>query len=290
MKICTVYGTTCRLHLLFIITILIFILAGQGIMIGANLLALLLHEAGHLFIANRFHLPVSEIELMPFGGMMCMPLGEGMTGLRGLLLASAGICVNLFCSAFCIALPQSAFLKWFLLSNLSMLTVNLLPVLPLDGGRMLLSLLSARMGRPKAFSLLLTLGRVLAGCMLLFSLIQAFRGVYRPAGAFLGCYLLYAASQEEKHGTARYLSALYARRFRIESGTAVPVQQLCVSEQLTLFQLLPQLQPNAYHIVTVVDDAACAIIGTLHEEQLFHAAINVPNAVMKELLQISCSL
>ena len=62
MKICTVYGTTCRLHLLFIITILIFILAGQGIMIGANLLALLLHEAGHLFIANCFHLPVSEIE------------------------------------------------------------------------------------------------------------------------------------------------------------------------------------------------------------------------------------
>ena len=287
MKICTINGVTCRLHPLFLLMLAICILGGQGLMIFAYLLALLLHECGHIYAASKERLPVSEIEFTPFGGTMQIGLSDGLSGLKGFLLSSAGILMNLLCALgalFILKRYPSAFFNWFLLANLSMLTINLLPVLPLDGGRMLLSLISPQMGRAKAFRLLLMLGRGLAGGMMVFSIISALRGSFRPAWMLLGCYLLYAASLEEKHGTARYLSALFSRRFKMESGRAVPVQHLCVRSDMPLFLLLPQLQPNAYHIVFAVDDSACNILGTINEEQLFQSAVNDPSVTVKDLL------
>ena len=287
MKICTVYGVTCRLHPLFLLMLVISIAAGQGIMISAYLLALILHEASHFYIAARQRLPVSEIELTPFGGAMQIALSDGLIGRKGFCLASAGIVMNLICAACALFLLRCfpiQFLNWFLLANLSMMAVNLLPVLPLDGGRMLLAFLAPRISRPKAFRLLLNMGRALAGGLMLCSLLMAIKGIFRPSWMLLGCYLLYAASLEEKHGTARYLSALFSRRFKIESGTAVPVQHLCVNTSMPLFLLLPQLQPNAYHIITVVDESACKIQGVLNEEQLFQAVVNTPAITVKDLL------
>ena len=287
MKICTFYGVTYRLHPLFLLMLAVYILAGQGIMIAAYLLALILHESGHFYIAAKERLPVSMVEFTPFGGAMQISLSDGLAGRKGVLLASAGMIVNLICAVCTLILLRraaSSFLNWFLLANLSMLAINLLPVLPLDGGRILLSLLAPRLGRPRAFRKLLTLGRILAGGMMAYGLGLAIWGIYQPAWMLLGCYLLYAASLEEKHGTARYLSALFSRRFKIDSGTAIPVQHLCVDANMPLFALLPQLQPNAYHMITVVDDTACKMQGTLNEEQLFQAVMNTPSVTVKEIL------
>ena len=81
MKLCTVYGTTLRMHPLFPLLLLLYLLGGQGTMIAAYLLALLLHEAGHCWAARRVGLTVSEIELTPFGatGLRVgqFPLGRG---------------------------------------------------------------------------------------------------------------------------------------------------------------------------------------------------------------------
>lgn len=287
MKICTLYGTTFRIHPLFWLIALFCVLSGQGVMIISSLLALLLHEAGHLYAAYKLKLPVSEVELTPFGGAMQIALSDGISGKRGFALAGAGILMNLICAvcaALSLCLSPSVFLKWFLLSNLSMLLFNLIPVLPLDGGRMFLSFLSPRMGKPRAMKLLLMLGRLLSVGMMLYSLYGALRGCYYPSWMLLGCYMLYAAALEEKHNTARYLSALFSRRFKIENDASVPVQQLCVRADMKLFTLLPQLQPNAYHILSVVDDSACHILGTICEDRLFRAVMDTPSATVGNIM------
>ena len=288
MKLCTVYSTTLRMHPLFPLLLLLYLLGGQGTMIAAYLLALLLHEAGHCWAARRVGLTVSEIELTPFGGTMQIALSDGVTGRKGFFLAAAGIAVNLICALACIFLLRGApspFITWFMAANITMLAVNLLPALPLDGGRMLLALLSVRFNRAKVFRALLALGRALAGALMLYCLYDALRGRFHPGSVFLSCYLLYAAALEEKHGTARYLSALFSRRFKLESGTAVPVQHLCAHKSLPLFQLLPQLQPGAYHMVSVTDDDGCAVLFILREDQLYRAVLDDPCAPLEHLRQ-----
>ncbi len=287
MKICTLHGVTLRVHPLFLLILLLYTLAGQGIMIAACVLALALHEAGHYAAACHLRLPVSEIELTPFGGAMQIAGSDGATGRSGFLLAAAGPLVNAIClAASYFVLQRSAmpFMVWFALSNLSMLAANLLPILPLDGGRMVLALLSPRFGRPHVFRALLLLGRIAAAALIACSLALALKGLFRPAWMALGCYLFYAASLEEKHGTARFLSALFSRRLRAENGAALPVQHLCVSGGTALYTLLPQLRPAAYHLVSVVDDQGCKILGTVDEAGLYNAVLHAPHAAMAQII------
>lgn len=287
MKLCTIYATTLRVHPLFPLLCLPFLLTGQGEMLLAYGAALALHEAGHVGAAVRLRLPVSEIELTPFGGAMQIPLSDGLRGWPAFLLSSAGILSNLLFALLSLATLRytvSSFLSYFLMAHCMMLAVNLIPALPLDGGRMLLALLSLRFRREKVFRVLLIMGRSLAVILMVYSLWQALQGLYHPNGLFLGCFLLYASALEEKHGAARYLSALFSRRFKIDTGEALPVQHLCASSDMPLYTLLPQLNPGAYHRVLLMDDAACDVLGVLEEEDLYRAVLDTPNATLGRLL------
>ena len=288
MKICTVYGTTLRIHPIFPMMLLLFLLGGQGLLIAAYLLALFFHEAGHVCAASRLGLSMTVIELTPFGGMMQIAESETLLGLKGFLLAAAGILVNLVClllTAFLLSLHTTPFLIYFLLAHFAMLTVNLIPVLPLDGGRMLLALLAARFPRVRVWKLMLVSGRILACLSILFSLFLAINGVYQPSWAILGCYLLYSSFLEEKQSAARYITALFSRRYRADAGEALPMQTLCVSPETPLRVLLPQLSPRAYHMSAVLDDAACEVTGTISEKELYTAVLERPEAKIMDLMR-----
>lgn len=291
MKIATIHGTTFRVHPLLPLLLILYVLSGQSVLIAAALLTLLLHECGHYFVARRMGLPVSQIELTPFGGSMQIDLAEGVQGAQGILLAAAGIAVNALCLALTAVLLRqkespSPFLNHFLLLNLSMLAINLLPVLPLDGGRILLCFLSPVTGHARALRVLLLLGRILAAGMIGWAAALALRGNYQPIWALLGCYLFYASALEERHSTARYFAALFTRRDRLCAGQALPLHTLCATPQLSLYALLPQLQPHAYHRIEVLDEANSEIIGTLEEPDLFRAVLDTPAATLSELLHM----
>ncbi|MBR1607155.1 MAG: hypothetical protein IJ664_05540 [Clostridia bacterium] len=287
MKLCTVYGTTLRVHPLFPMLLLLFVLGGQGLLIAAYLLALCFHEAGHVYAASRMGLTVTMIELTPFGGAMQIEGSEGAIGLRGFLLASGGIIVNLIflpLTYFVLRFHVTSFLVYFLLAHFAMLTFNLIPALPLDGGRMALALLSARFPRARVWRIMLLSGRILACLMVCFSLYKAFCGSYRPTWAILGCYLLYSSFLEEKQSATRYITALFSRRYRADNGDALPMQALCVSKETSLRVILPQLSPRAYHIIAVLDDAACEVTGWIPESKLYDAVLDQPEAKIKDLI------
>ena len=288
IKLATIRGMTLRIHPLFLSWLLLSLAMGRGVMAIAGILALLLHELGHIYAARRLHLPISQLELMPFGGCMQMELSDGLSGFPAFFLASAGIAVNFLCSLACVLrlfhVPSDSFTLYFLLSHLSMLLVNLLPVLPLDGGRMLLALLSIFMARSLAFRWLLLAGKLFSALLIAFSLMRAIGGAFRPFFMLLGFYLLYAAVQEERHGFSRYLAAFCARRLRLERGQALPVQTVCAHPDTLLCQLLPQLRPGAYHIIAILDDNACAVRAALDEQHILQAAAQSPASSLRKLI------
>ena len=288
MKICTLYGTTLRVHPLFPMTLLLFTLGGQGSLILAFLVALIFHEIGHLHAAFRLGLSVTMIELTPFGGVMQITGDEGLSGSKGFLLAAAGVIVNLvlgLLTAAVLSIRLTPFLLYFLLAHFIMAAINLVPALPLDGGRMMMALLAARFSRARIWRIMLISGRILACLLILYSLVQAIRGFFQPRWAILGCYLLYSSFLEEKQSTARYITALFSRRYRADTGEALPMQTLCVSGQTQLRVLLPQLSPRAYHRIAVLDETACEVLGTVSEKELYAAVLKRPESKIIDLLQ-----
>lgn len=160
-------------------------------------ISILIHEFGHAFTMRAFgHDP--EVVLFHFGGYATYRSGRRETPFRSLLISAAGPAIQLVLFAFLLALhfwlgfsnrlppsgtPLDTVLWSMLWINLVWPLLNMLPVMPLDGGRMLhatLQLFGVRsahdvtlrigvgVGVVAAVSLLVLLQSVLAGIMFAF--------------------------------------------------------------------------------------------------------------------------
>lgn len=124
-------------------------LGGWRFAIGALLAVLLyatvlLHEASHAFMARAFGFRVESITLNLLGGATVMD-GEARTPRQEFWIAVVGPITSLGCAVVAwlsTLLPTEGNLTWYGLSalayaNLVVGVTNLLPALPLDGGRVL---------------------------------------------------------------------------------------------------------------------------------------------------------
>ncbi len=117
--------------------------------------SVLVHELAHTVAALRFKLPVRRIQLQFFGGVSEIEK-ESETPGREFVLAFVGPLLSLLLSgAFYLGMkavdPASVpgvLLAGLMISNLLVAAFNLLPGLPLDGGRMLRAVIWGITGKP----------------------------------------------------------------------------------------------------------------------------------------------
>ena len=104
------------------------------------LLAAALHECGHLAMLRLFHVPVEGLRLTALGAELYAKGARRLSYARELLVTLAGPAANLLCalaSALLARFTQQELFYIFAGANAVLCAYNLLPVLPLDGGRVL---------------------------------------------------------------------------------------------------------------------------------------------------------
>lgn len=169
--------------------------------------SLLLHELGHALQARRERMEIDGITLWLFGGVATFR-GDFPSALAELRIALAGPLVTAaLIAAFAVlaglGLPEAAdgVVAWLAVINLVLLAFNLLPALPLDGGRVLHAVLwRVRDDRRFATTIGAGTGRVLAFVLISAGLALLFAGAGASGIwlAFLGWFLLQAATAERR--------------------------------------------------------------------------------------------
>jgi len=173
--------------------------------------SLLLHELGHAVVARREGMEIEGIVLWLFGGVAQF---RGLFPSAGaeLRIALAGPAVSLLIGvtllSVAILAPLPGFLDgsvmWLGRINLVLLAFNMLPALPLDGGRVFRALVWQRTGDfTRATSIAGAVGRGFGQLMIGFGLLSvlllgALGGIWL---AFLGWFLMAAAGAEVKFAT-----------------------------------------------------------------------------------------
>lgn len=196
--------------------------------------SLLLHELGHAVVARREGMEIAGITLWLFGGVARFN-GMFPSGGAELRIALAGPAVSLFLGllflgvAAAVPLPDAVdeVVAWLGRINLILLAFNMLPALPLDGGRVLRAVLWLRSGDfMRATSTAGALGRVFGNGLMILGVLALFAGGL--GGLWLvaiGFFLSAAAKAEVSFATTRTaLSGFRVRDAMVTEPESVPAE------------------------------------------------------------------
>ncbi len=169
-----IFGVELKIHGTFMLLLAFFALSGffQGGALQAGLslalglvlfLVVILHEFGHILAAKHFGIPSKDIILSPLGGIA---RGQGLPKKPSheMAIAAAGPAVNLVLAGVTYlglqAIPWThigpgggfagSLMNWFFTINVVLALFNLIPALPMDGGRILRAALTHKMGYLRA--------------------------------------------------------------------------------------------------------------------------------------------
>jgi Zn-dependent protease/predicted transcriptional regulator len=169
--------------------------------------SLLLHELSHALMATARGIPVREITLFALGGVSQME-GEAPDAKSEFWIAIVGPATSVVIGLVCVGLagvagpaalnPLVAMFSLLGYINLALAVFNLVPGYPLDGGRILRSVLWWKSGdMERATRLAAKIGQAVAGAFIALGIVEFFSG----AGigglwiAFIGWFLLQAAKE-----------------------------------------------------------------------------------------------
>lgn len=192
-KLFTFQGAPVNLNLLFLI-----IFAVTPIPIAFSIfIAILLHEMAHAFVANRKGYRVHGIEISLFSGSAA--IDSNMHERDAIPITAAGPISNLilyFIGMVVSFVYPNNFVDSFMMVNLFLFIFNILPIYPMDGGRMLrdfLSIKSRKLGisRGQAFSIAAKVSLVTSVLLIIFSVMSGFLFM-----ALFGAYFGYLALKD----------------------------------------------------------------------------------------------
>ncbi|HIR08355.1 MAG TPA: hypothetical protein IAA71_09135 [Candidatus Pullichristensenella stercoripullorum] len=244
--------TNVRVHALALLMLALSFALGARVELAAMLTALFAHEGAHLLAARLLRVRVEALDLMPFGGALTLenPYRLGRWQLFGVSLA--GPLANL------LGLVATAALAWWAVLpplfalelmrfHLMLAAFNLLPALPLDGGRALFALARTSRGRARMLAALTGCGYALAAALALVALLGwAHTGTMNLA-ILLPAVFLAASGSREKRSAALGTAEALAERLRLERGAPERPRRmrvLAVDEEADALEALRALSPR----------------------------------------------
>jgi Zn-dependent protease len=176
----------------------------SALLLFASILA---HEFGHALVARRYGIEIEEIDLWLLGGVSRMrgeahaPREELRYALAGpLVTAVVAACFGVVALLLPVSTPAAvrALVEYQVFVNALIFVFNLLPAFPLDGGRVLRSLLWRRSGeRARATATAASVGRTFGYLLVFLGGLELLAGA--PQGlwlALIGFFIVLAAGAQ----------------------------------------------------------------------------------------------
>src|SRR5690554_721574 len=242
-------------------------------------ISVLIHEVARMLTAFGFGYRSAVIELFPFGGVAKLdyalyndPVAEGVTALAGpvqsLILALLSVCFDMF-------MGSHSWAREMYKINLGLAFFNLLPLFPLDGGRILRALAISKWGiSPKQvgkFVVLLTKVLTMAAMPFTVYFFTFRQGAVYPV---LVLFFLFIAAKEENMYYAFWRQQGLKEKSFAKSGV-IKAKIWLVEGERRMNEIIPLLMGKEYHLFFVQNKAG-KIVGLLKEADLLSAFSEKP--------------
>jgi stage IV sporulation protein FB len=252
-----------KIHPSFVFLAAYFIVFGR-LYAFANILAVvILHELAHAKAASLRGYSLRRITLMPYGAVIYGE--EKLRPADAIFIALAGPAFNLFCAVTLLAL-------WWLFpvlyvytdilcyANISLALFNLLPLYPLDGSRIILSLAK---NKRKTLKILKAAGVAAGVTFIVFFIISLFNS---PNATYLmvAVFIIYSAfTGTQKEALIHISNKFFCKN--IENG--IEKRTVYISADTKLIRLMSHI--NGDSLTTfIITDKSLKVLKTIEESEL----------------------
>lgn len=170
---------------------LVLVISDQTQFLLCSFVSAALHEAAHVAAYLSCGASVFSLEILPFGISAAIGKTSRLSCKDEMLCAFCGPLMNLFLSAVFLCLSESFIegSEFFIYCNLSFFALNMLPIIPLDGGRILYFALLKKFKVEASVKTVKVLSGILVALIIAFGTYIFFRSGYNISVLLIGLYL-----------------------------------------------------------------------------------------------------
>ena len=187
-----------RIDLKILIFLIIFYFTNQIRIYLILMLFCIFHEIGHILVGLILKMKPERLEIMPFGLAISFYTNFNTTKIKEIFVALAGPIVSL------ILVIMSRYIQFKFItiqeaiySNILILLFNLIPIYPLDGGRIIKGILHIKLGEEFAEELVEKISKITLIILTVISSIGVY--YYKNIAIFLICIFLWMICLQEKN-------------------------------------------------------------------------------------------
>ena len=264
-----------------------FLMMGYGGLFVVSLISVLLHEWSHAAVATGFGMPPAELELTPLGAVMRLEDDWRMPAWQQCAVLAAGPAASLLLCIISLELTKLGLLgqslgRMCFLCNFALMAGNLLPALPLDGGRLLALGLSRYWSgstvRQAMRCISVTVGIL---CVALNVYLSWSNGGWNFTCALAGGFMMYAGCRATVTTAMAEMRMFVERKHRLYRKGAMLCRWVAVAEGIPLRNAVSHLHPSAYTMYAIVQPGSGRIVRRLGEDEIIAAYLREPGGTMR---------
>lgn len=254
----------------FVLHLCILLVMRLGEEATGLLLALAIHETGHILVAKAQGCKVEKLIIEPLGGYLYLDkLIEVQPGLER-RIAFAGPGANLLTAFIAMVLysyPPPNIVAQFIRASLTISAFNMLPALPLDGGRVLRGILAGWTSYYRATKIAIGSSVFCGSFLLVLAIIGLVKGQLNVSIFAASVFLLYNAWVERRQLLVPLLRYVLARQNNLRGCKLLPADTLVAPPGTQVREVLKYIRPQKYYQISVLNEGY-AVAGLLTEHQL----------------------
>ncbi len=271
------------IHWLFFPLLLVSYFSGGLLTLLSAYAVMTLHELFHLAALLITKERIGAFLLMPFGISLRLPSKLSRKPGKEIFVALAGPFSNLLMLLLYPILKDyygdSHALLLFWVLNVSALCLNLLPCLPLDGGRALRAILTKQMGYLSAADVMQKISRYVVIVLLALGFILFFITGLNVSLLIAGGFLAFHLAEEKRQNEYEIMQELLYNKEKLRKKGLMRSRVISALEETPARDVFRRLSYDRFHIIVILNEK--------QEPLRFITEANLVHSIIKKGFHIS---